>query len=874
MINDQSGGKVCYQYPPPCLDMLTPRQADVIAGIANYLKSINYRGFGEESQRSEIVNTLELVCETESDQKKMIDWLESMVRWERELSYRIAFYFQLAMRQKSSTSFVDAARLYSRTQINREDDLALDSMEKAAVAVSGLGNVAELTNLVQQLYMVYRYYWRWYKSWYKSCDYGKADPLTDNLYTDLTFRDLEIAFPQQTKLGVTLKDGLVDIIRRCADPCQLYYRTLATRCLGLQFMIENNWTEAFNQFYAALQQQIESPACDNKYQSEIIEPELGHLTRLAAYTMYRSNDLQGAEKMFRKAVEWEHAGGPSCFYWLSISSRELGDMRLSLYTQTGKQEWLALALEAYRLGRESFERHIWSQVVPIHIAVKQQMSRSYSDNATQAFVISLKLLNSTDPSNTSRIFYERNALAEIDSMGPRYVTKVVQESQSANERFKAEDITQFKEARSIYYQSLTTFDIHREFDDEFNTYRDSVIKNMELRQYYTRKRQELLDPNYELGTEIVNRLCQLKPIDVTLLLFFVGWSETTVACVDLRTKEKQFEMFPLIGEKVLGPFRNAYDERIQNSVNASNRRDALDDLLHVYNTLFATVFQRIDFRSHVSGRSLVVFPRLMLNEIPFSALALGNQYLVDKCPVSILPNLGTFEQIHRVRANRSNRKLTIVWDDREEDGAPLYGGTINLLQQIENSEIIVLKNPSWEEFLANVQESLPGSVLFACHGEYNADEPASSNLQFSASNQISFTKVFSELQLSTCESVTLGACQSGLGRRILTAEELGLPTAFLSTGASNVICSLWRVNQLSAAVLMSFYYQSLLTSDVSIPQALRQAQIAVRDLPREQLKVWLEKYLPQKIDLMEAIEGELPFRHPYFWAGFYVFGDA
>jgi CHAT domain-containing protein len=64
------------------------------------------------------------------------------------------------------------------------------------------------------------------------------------------------------------------------------------------------------------------------------------------------------------------------------------------------------------------------------------------------------------------------------------------------------------------------------------------------------------------------------------------------------------------------------------------------------------------------------------------------------------------------------------------------------------------------------------------------------------------------LRLSS-ELVTLSACETGLGQRVRGEGLIGLPHAFLASGAQAVLVSLWRVEDRAAAKYMADFYREL-----------------------------------------------------------------
>jgi CHAT domain-containing protein len=107
------------------------------------------------------------------------------------------------------------------------------------------------------------------------------------------------------------------------------------------------------------------------------------------------------------------------------------------------------------------------------------------------------------------------------------------------------------------------------------------------------------------------------------------------------------------------------------------------------------------------------------------------------------------------------------------------------------------------------------------------------------------------LDLPACRLVLLSACETGLTDPSFIPDEfVGLPSAFLAAGAATVISTLWRLNDESAPLLVNRFYRSHLLEGMSIPAALRAAQLWLRDATRETLLAELER-----------LDGELPADH-------------
>ena len=131
------------------------------------------------------------------------------------------------------------------------------------------------------------------------------------------------------------------------------------------------------------------------------------------------------------------------------------------------------------------------------------------------------------------------------------------------------------------------------------------------------------------------------------------------------------------------------------------------------------------------------------------------------------------------------------------------------------------------------------------------------------------------------ELVTLSACETGLTQFDQTLEEyISLPSGFLFAGVKNVICSLWRVSDLSTAILMIKFYE-LFQSEKSVSLALNQAQSWLRTVDKENLIKWLDalqlkpeskQKLRQQLNLGIRSSTYQPFKEAYYWAGFCAIG--
>jgi CHAT domain-containing protein len=141
---------------------------------------------------------------------------------------------------------------------------------------------------------------------------------------------------------------------------------------------------------------------------------------------------------------------------------------------------------------------------------------------------------------------------------------------------------------------------------------------------------------------------------------------------------------------------------------------------------------------------------------------------------------------------------------------------------------------------AVTQEMQKADVLhFATHGRAGWQEENQARLKL-ADGYLTLPDIF-ELRLTQARIAVLSACETGVPGLKLIDEMIGLPAGMMQAGVPGVVGSLWSVSDMSTAVLMKRFYKFWQEEGKTPQEALRQAQIWLRD----------------KL-----------FRSPYHWAAF------
>lgn len=255
---------------------------------------------------------------------------------------------------------------------------------------------------------------------------------------------------------------------------------------------------------------------------------------------------------------------------------------------------------------------------------------------------------------------------------------------------------------------------------------------------------------------------------------------------------------------------------------------------------------------------LIIVPYGPLHYLPFHALHDGRTYLLQQHEISYLPgaSLLRYCQERRSTTTTSHERITnsLLAVGHSSNGRLPH--TVNEAKCIAhlwpgetgNAPVITEADAT----LARLRELAPHSHVLhlATHGDFRPDNPLFSGLALD-DGWLTTLDIFSlRLQASL---VTLSACQTG--RSVIGGgdELLGLMRAFLSAGAASLVATLWAVEDVSTAQMMASFYQKLAAGETK-GAALRAAQ---------------QSYLAE---LAEAATPDR--RHPYFWAPFFLVGDA
>ena len=792
-----------------------------------------------------IVRSFGEICSNEDDLSAWCDELEQWVRWRRVPAYWLTYILQLVTQARTSVYHFLACDIYSDAQVNFADDLALSSLETAYanyVRVRSLIGPA-FDNIGPALEEKLRVHYEYYVHWSRPFAYLEANPCADHLYADLSRSWLvSAAREDDPDFNTADTNALLRVIGQCNDDAHVFYRVLARRFLGLRHGGGGRPDLAAAEYAAALEDALRLK----------LSTEIGHLRRLLGSALRETGDGKEARHQFEQAYAYEcsEPAGSLGWYWQALSARELGDViarfagpradktpassPATAVIVDEPKSTLPPALDAYRDGRKLINGHMTMQCpFPLARAAKQQIFRSFSDNALQVACM-LKSQN--------------DMLAEVEYSGPREATEIVTEIAAARE-VAPESLAGFRRNRALYYRTLNT--LPARFDD----YLANVVEYSEARRNYLKSSLEF-DGNAlvsQWSDNVVQQILQLRIPDTVFLLFHVGQRETMMVLVDVFSSATVPLPLP-IGAARLREIHQEYATAIKDP---AKREAALDVVLARYAEFLGPVLGPV--MRFLPGKHLKIFPRLQMNAVPLHALRLEEKYLIEHCAtVSYGQTLALFLQNHA--ASPASHGITASDHDASSaavrmvigEDVPWYELLLPKVRTMYGDGFVENHQPAWDDLARSIITKPTDDTVFACHGTYQPDNLEESRLELSkhgSDGAVRFARVFAELDLQGCRSVMMGACESGLVRAEIGAEYLGLASAMLSSGVRYVIGALWTIPRVATAILVQKYLQLIKSPSASAAAALCEAQRHVMTMTRDALAGWLRELVPPGPDL-------------------------
>ncbi|MGK7921751.1 MAG: CHAT domain-containing protein [Trichodesmium sp.] len=254
-------------------------------------------------------------------------------------------------------------------------------------------------------------------------------------------------------------------------------------------------------------------------------------------------------------------------------------------------------------------------------------------------------------------------------------------------------------------------------------------------------------------------------------------------------------------------------------------------------------------------KEIILVPFMYLHQIPLPALPLDNgQYLGDKFRVRIAPSTQVLT-FCRQQAPYSEKNLPpygIVENTR--DDLKYTPTECKLVSQIygvaPEHHLKGSKQATKAKYKQLLTREKVLGLLSSHHAKSNLTEPLESRLVLGDTDLTLGELLNASIRFPQLGDLFLSCCETALGNSELTDDIFTLSAAFLSAGASNVISSLWSVDDLATTILSYFYHRNR-AQGITSADALWQAQMELKELTVKKA----EESLDNAEAVLEEFEG-------------------
>ncbi len=261
-----------------------------------------------------------------------------------------------------------------------------------------------------------------------------------------------------------------------------------------------------------------------------------------------------------------------------------------------------------------------------------------------------------------------------------------------------------------------------------------------------------------------------------------------------------------------------------------------------------------------------------LRALPIAALHDGEQFLIEKYPLALIPSISLTNMRYRSLANT---RVLAMGASTFTELNPLPAVPVELSTITEQlwPGVQLLNADFTRANLIATRHNYPYEIIhLATHGEFSAGALSNSYIQL-------WDEKLGLDQLRTLgwqnpqvELLVLSACRTALGDE---KAELGFAGFAVQAGVKTAIASLWYVSDEGTLALMTEFYKELSTAPLKA-EALRQAQIAmIRGTVTIENGILRFRGESEGISLPLELFGSqtTPLSHPYYWSAFTTIGS-
>ncbi|PWU02552.1 MAG: hypothetical protein C5B51_20645 [Terriglobia bacterium] len=345
----------------------------------------------------------------------------------------------------------------------------------------------------------------------------------------------------------------------------------------------------------------------------------------------------------------------------------------------------------------------------------------------------------------------------------------------------------------------------------------------------------------------------LRPDEAILFYYWLDATTLSIAVIDKTGIDAKLH-------RLSGNERQALDRYARNALEAGSITYSCFEPVRNFGSFLLPHDSRVAWQTK---QRLLISPHRVLHSVPFHAMRLEDQWLIQRAAISYIPNLSVLQI--RYSPSRTQQVLVVGVENFDVPGRNLMRLPEAESEAAEVHEIYKRNGVPSKLFrgrhatAARLREMESTGDLerysclhFATHGEnVNSDSPMESHFYLADS-------MFDGLELARlrlgAETVVLSACCSGQrpisgrGMKELPGDDLfGLQAAFFRAGARRVLGTLWPVDSKAARQISTSFHSRLANGECQDPETALQKAIC--------------DYLETARDLTRKV---------YFWAPFFL----
>ncbi|TBR59745.1 hypothetical protein B4U84_02145 [Westiellopsis prolifica IICB1] len=368
---------------------------------------------------------------------------------------------------------------------------------------------------------------------------------------------------------------------------------------------------------------------------------------------------------------------------------------------------------------------------------------------------------------------------------------------------------------------------------------------------------------------------QIDDIDSQAAVIYpISFPDRLEIILSLPGKTLQQVTIPVNEDKLNNTLDKLYDYLDNVTINNSARnilstsnpdpqelKENIQAILPIFGQLYNWLIQPLEPQLNAKQINKLVFVlNGRLQRVPLAALYNGQQYLIEKYGIALVPSL---QLIDTKFLKRQNIKVLAAGVSKQiQIQGEIFPALVNVpkeLDEIKQAFPTSQKLLNQEFTTKTIKKELKSNfpvVHLATHGLFSSN-PQRNFIITGDGKSISINELSTLLkeQENNLELLVLSACETATGDE---RAMLGLAGTAVRSGARSTLATLWPVSDASTAQLMGEFYQELKKPGVQKLTALRTAQLSQLESIRSQPLFKQLKSLPP---------------HPYFWASYVLVGN-